>query len=138
MKGREVLKQYRKVAKEIYYLNLRREELRGRMATVSAFNLSESQRNDDISRKIQQAKLDEYTQLGVEIDRRIVRSADIQKKILSALYKVTDPEGFAALDMVYIQGLSISLASKKLGVEERTVYRWIQRGIREFNEVYRE
>ena len=138
MKGREALKQYRKVAKEIYYLNLRREEMRGRLATVSAFNASESQRNDDISIKIQQAKLDEYAQLGVEIDKRLVKSSEIQKKVLSALYLVSNPDHFRALELVYIKGVPAERAADMLAVGRATLYRWIRDGIREFDEVYRE
>lgn len=138
MKGREVLQQYRKLTREINYLLTRREEIKGKMAVVSAFNARESQRNDDISIKAQQAQLDEYAQLGLEIDRRLDGNAKIKKSILKALYDVTDIDQFTVLEMVYIKGMTAEETADALHIDRSTVYRWLKKGIQKFNEVYRE
>lgn len=138
MKGREVLQQYRKLTREINYLLTRREELKGKMAVVSAFNARESQRNDDISIKAQQAQLDEYAQLGLEIDRRLAKNAKIKKSILKALYDVTDIDQFTVLEMVYIKGMTAEETADALHIGKATVYRWLKKGIQKFSEVYRE
>ena len=138
MKGREVLQQYRKLTREINYLLSRREELQGKMAVVSAFNARESQRNDDISIKAQQAQLDEYTQLGLEIDRRLSKNAKMKRSILKALYEVHDIDQFTVLEMVYIRGMTAEEASDVLHIDRSTVYRWLKKGINKFSEVYRE
>lgn len=138
MKGREVLMQYRKLTREINYLLSRREELKGKMAIVSAFNARESQRNDDISIKAQQAQLDEFTQLGLEIDRRLAKNDKTKKAILRALYEINDIDQFAVLEMVYIKGMTAEQTADALKIGRSTVYRWLQKGVKKFSEVYRE
>jgi DNA-directed RNA polymerase specialized sigma24 family protein len=138
MKGREVLQQYRKLTREINYLLSRREELQGKMAVVSAFNARESQRNDDISIKAQQAQLDEYAQLGLEIDRRLAKNAQMKKAILRALYDVADIDQFTVLEMVYIRGMTAEETADALHIDRSTVYRWLKKGIQKFSEVYKE
>lgn len=138
MKGREVLKQYRKLTREINYLLSRREELKGKMAIVSAFNARESQRNDDISIKAQQAQLDEYAQLGLEIDRRLAKNDKTKKSILRALYEINDIDQFTVLEMVYIKGMTAEQTADALKIDRSTVYRWLQKGVKKFSEVYRE
>lgn len=138
MKGREALRQYRKLTREINYLLIRREELKGKMAIVSAFNARESQRNDDISIKAQQAQLDEYAQLGLEIDRRLDRNAKIKKSVLKALYDMTDIDQFTVLEMVYIKGMTAEETADALNIDRSTVYRWLKKGTQKFSEVYKE
>jgi len=138
VKGREVLKQYRKLTREINYLLSRREELKGKMAIVSAFNARESQRNDDISIKAQQAQLDEYAQLGLEIDRRLAKNDKTKKSILRALYEINDIDQFTVLEMVYIKGMTAEQTADALKIDRSTVYRWLQKGVKKFSEVYRE
>lgn len=138
MKGREVLKQYRQLTREINYLLSRREELKGKMAIVSAFNARESQRNDDISIKAQQAQLDEFTQLGLEIDRRLAKNDKTKKAILRALYEINDIDQFTVLEMVYIKGMTAEQTADALKIGRSTVYRWLQKGVKKFSEVYRE